>query len=451
MRQREPRKGAIHYEQPPESAFPASLTLRARSHAATVFVLLFLLYMFDYIDRLVVTSLFPFMKADLGISDTQAGLLVSAVYWSIVVLAFPVSILIDRWSRKKSIALMVALWSLATGAATFIRTFPQLFITRLGVGIGEAGYSPGGTAMISALYPAERRSRMLGIWNASIPLGSALGVALGGFVAVRWGWQRAFGLVAAPGLLVGLLFLLFARDYRTVKLEVPQDGGAPSRKMRGAEIVQEFVRKPSLLLTYLGFAGNTFLSTAYLTWLPSYFNRYADVPMTQAGLKSASVLLFSMVGAPLGGFLVDRWMKRRGNARPLFAGLASILSAAVWLAAFGLLSGTQQYCAFMLGAVVSALYISGACALTQDVVHPGLWALSWSLGVIVQNLLGSSLGPLAVGALSDRYGLRTAMLVVPAFSAIAGACFIAASRFYVADRQKEKGIQVELEQEPRIA
>ena len=409
----------------------------SRGHATTVFVLLFLLYMFDYIDRLVVTSLFPFMKADLGISDTQAGLLVSVVYWSIVVLAFPVSILIDRWSRKKSIGLMVALWSIATGAATFIRTFPQLLFTRMGVGIGEAGYSPGGTAMISALYPVEKRSRMLGLWNASIPLGSALGVALGGFVAARWGWKHAFGLVALPGLAVGLLFFLFARDYRTVKLEVPQEDGTASRKMRGVDIVREFVRKPSLLLTYVGFAGNTFLSTAYLTWLPSYFNRYSDIPMSQAGLKSASVLLFSMVGAPLGGFLVDRWLKRRGNARPLFAGLATILSVAVWLVAFGLLSGTPQYVCFMLGAVVSALYISGACALTQDVVHPGLWALSWSLCVIVQNLLGSSLGPLAVGALSDRYGLRTAMLIVACLFSHCGDLF--PGRFAVLrGRQRER-------------
>jgi len=425
--------------------------LRSEEHAITVFVLLFLLYMFDYIDRLIVTSLFPFMKADLGITDTQAGLLVSAVYWSIVVLAFPVSILIDRWSRKKSIGLMVALWSVATGAATFISTFPQLLLTRMGVGIGEAGYSPGGTAMISALYPVEKRSRMLGLWNASIPLGSALGVAIGGFVAARWGWKHAFGLVAVPGLVVGLLFFLFARDYRTIRLEVPAEGGMTSRKMNGVEIARELLRKPSLLLTYVGFVGNTFLSTSYLTWLPSYFNRYSSIPMSEAGLKSASVMLFSIVGAPVGGFLVDRWMRRKGNARPLFAGAASILSLVVWLVAFGLLSGTPQYVAFMLGAVVSALYVSGASAVTQDVVHPGLWALSWSLCVIAQNLLGSSLGPLAVGALSDRYGLRTAMLLVPVLSGIAGVCFLGASRFYVADTRGATGIQVELQRESRIA
>ncbi|HVP19711.1 MAG TPA: MFS transporter [Spirochaetia bacterium] len=405
-------------------------------NATLVFVLLFLLYMFDYIDRQVITSLFPFLKGDLGVSDTQTGMLVSAVYWSIVVFALPASILVDRWSRKKSISLMVALWSIATGAAVFVKTFPVLLLTRLGVGIGESGYSPGGTAMISALYPVEKRSRMLGLWNASIPLGSALGVALGGMIATRWGWHRAFGLAAVPGLVVGMVFFLFARDYRTVRLEVPPRAGAMARKMRAAEIVQELFRKPSLLLTYVGFIGNAFLSTAYLAWLPSFFNRYTHVPMSSAGLMTASVLLFSIVGAPVGGVLVDAWRRRRTNARPLFAGVASLASAMAWLLAFGVLHGAGQYAAFMLGAALSALYISAASAVTQDVVHPGLWAVSWSICVIVQNLLGSSLGPIAVGAISDLRDLRTAMLLVPFVSIAAGTLFLIASRFYERDMSK---------------
>ena len=148
-----------------------------------IFILLFLLYMFDYIDRTIVGALFPFLKRDWGISDAQCGLLVSAVYWSILIFSLPVSILVDRWSRKKSIGLMALLWSLATLACAFTRNFGQLFIARTAIGIGEAGYAPGGTAMISAMFPAEKRARMLGFWNASIPLGSALGIMLGGLIA----------------------------------------------------------------------------------------------------------------------------------------------------------------------------------------------------------------------------------------------------------------------------
>ena len=401
--------------------------------------------MFDYIDREVISSLIPFLKRDLGVTDTQAGSLASAVYWSIVAFTFPVSILVDRWSRKRSVGIMVMLWSVFTALAAAIRTFPQLFITRLGVGVGEAGYAPGGTAMISAMYPMEKRSRMTGLWNASIPLGSAIGVALGGVIATRWGWKHAFGLVAIPGFIIGVLFFFLARDYRTVKLERPATETRTARKMRFWEIVKDFLRTPSLLLTYVAFAGNTFLTSAYLIWLPSYFVRTQNMAAGPAGLKASSIMLLAIIGAPLGGFLVDAWRKRRPSARPLFAGLSSLLSAGVWLLAFGVFSGTGQYIVMMIAALCTLLYLSGASALTQDVVHPGLWAISYAICVIVQNLLGSSTGPIVVGAISDKFGLSVAMLTVPIAAIVAGVLFLLASAFYRRDLDKVDKVVVEME------
>jgi MFS family permease len=410
-----------------------------------LFIMLFLLYMFDYIDREIVSAMFPIMKTELHMTDSQAGSLISAVYWSIVVLAFPVSILVDRWSRKRSVGLMVVLWSIATGAAALVRTFPQLFMTRLAVGFGEAGYAPGGTAMLSAMYPAEKRSRMMGIWNASIPLGSLIGVVVGGVVATRWGWKHAFGLVALPGFVVGVLFFFLARDYKTVKLVKATTAAKPAVKMTFSDIAAVFLRTPSLILTYIAFAGNTFLSTAYLTWLPSYFNRIQNLTMEQASLKTASVMLFAIVGAPLGGFLADAWMKRRITARPLFAGLSSLATAAIWLISFGVLRGTSQWVVMMFGAIATVCYLSAASAVTQDVVHPGLWAVSYGICVIVQNALGSATGPLVLGAISDAYGLNVAMLLAPLTSVFAGVLFLAAAAFYRRDLAKVDKVKVELE------
>ncbi|MCP4756697.1 MAG: MFS transporter [Proteobacteria bacterium] len=153
----------------------------SKAYSYYVFGLLFLLYMFDYIDRLIIVSLFPYIKRDWGLTDAQCGLLVSTVYWSILLFSFPVSILVDRWSRKKSIGIMSILWSLAAISCVFARNFRHLFAARTVIGIGEAGYAPGGTAMISALFPQKNRARMLGFWNAAVPVGSAIGIASGAF------------------------------------------------------------------------------------------------------------------------------------------------------------------------------------------------------------------------------------------------------------------------------
>ena len=192
--------------------------LFSKAYTSYIFLLLWLLYFFDYVDRMVVVSLFPFLKADWGLTDTQCGALVSAVYWAIIVFSFPISIVIDRWSRKKSIGIMAVLWSLATAACALTKNYGQLFGARTAIGLGEAGYAPGGTAMISALYPEKRRAFMVGIWNMSIPIGMAAGIVLGGIIATHWGWRRAFGVVALPGLFVAFLFF-FIKDYRTVGLE----------------------------------------------------------------------------------------------------------------------------------------------------------------------------------------------------------------------------------------
>jgi predicted MFS family arabinose efflux permease len=414
---------------------PASGYLLSKGYSYYVFALLFLLYMFDYIDRLVVVSLFPFLKKDWGLTDTQCGLLVSAVSWSILVFSFPASVVIDRWSRKKSIGAMAVLWSLATAACAFTKSFPQLFLARAAIGIGEAGYAPGGTAMISALFPEKKRSLMVGIWNASIPLGSALGIALGGLIAARYGWRQAFGIVALPGLLIALLFF-FVKDYRTVALVKTRtaDGREGSeRRMTPSEIIRDFTRTPSLVLTFFAFAGNTFLTTALMSWLPSYFNRVQGLPPDRASLKSSLIMVMAIIGSPLGGFLADQWLKKKVEARLLFSALSSTLTAILFISGFYFLEGPAQFYLFLLGGTTAIAFASSAIAVTQDVVHPGLRATAYSLCVIIMHLLGSALGPLVVGMLSDRYGIATALTLLPLSALGAGILFFIGSLYYEKD------------------
>ncbi|MBU0971257.1 MAG: MFS transporter [Proteobacteria bacterium] len=414
--------------------FSAVETMPTPSYRRYLFALLFFLYLFDYMDRMVIVSLFPYLKADWGITDTQCGLLVSAVYWSILGFSFPVSILVDRWSRKKSIGLMAVLWSLATLACAFTRNFGQLFAARTAIGIGEAGYAPGGTAMISTVFPKEQRARILGLWNASIPLGSALGIAIGGLVAEHFGWRYALGIVALPGMAIALLFFT-VKDYKTIALvkTVDQGQGKVQVKMRFADMARQFTHNPTLLFTNLGFAANVFVTTSLLTWLPTYFHRFEGLTMSRAGIKGGSVMLLAIIGAPLGGYLADLWMRRRPNARMVFPAVSSAITALFLFIAFAFFRGQIQYLILLAAGVFAVAFVPAAVAVTQDVVHPGLRATSLSVNVIIQHLLGSALGPLFIGALSDRFGLEFAMTQLPVFALVGCLLFWAGSKFYVKD------------------
>jgi MFS family permease len=416
--------------------------LFSKRYSNYVFTLLFLLYMFDYIDRMVVTNMFVSIEKDWGITHTQSGLLVSAVYWAIVLLTFPVSILVDRWSRSKTIGIMAIMWSFATALCALTGNFVQLFMARLLIGVGEAGYSPGGTAMISGLYPIEKRSRMMGIWNASIPLGTAIGVVLGGLIAVKIGWKHAFGIVAIPGFIVAVLFL-FVKDYKTVDLSFV-DKNNNKIKMEKKDMVREFLTKPSVLFTYFGIAAVVFVTTSMITWLPTYFQNVRQVSQIKAGTMASVVMLLALIGAPLGGFLTDKWRKNQANARLLFPAISTLLTAIFLFLALYIFKGTVQYITLLFMGVSIMLFIAGAASVTQDVIHPGMRAASYAFAVIIQNLLGSSTAPIVMGKIYDLSNIQTALSILPFVLLIGSLLFYLGSRHYNQDMDKVAKIKLEV-------
>ena len=416
--------------------------LFSKKYSNYVFVLLFLLYMFDYIDRSIVTSMFTSIERDWGINHTQSGLLMSAVYWAIVILTFPVSLLVDRWSRTKTIGMMAILWSLATALCALTGNYVQLFMARLLIGVGEAGYAPGGSAMISGLYPIEKRSKMMGIWNASIPLGTAIGVLLGGIIATNWGWKHAFGLVAIPGLIVAIMFL-FVKDYKTVDLSFV-DKSANRVRMERKDIMREFLSKPSIIYTYFGIAAVVFVTTSLITWLATYFQAVNGLPQAKAGTMASAVMVLALVGAPLGGILTDRWRKTRINARLFLPMLSSLVSAVLLFLALNVFHGIAQFAVFLVMGITIMMFISGASAVTQDVIHPGLRATSYAIAVVVQNLLGSSMAPLVVGNIYDSTSdIKTALEILPLVLVLGAVLFYLGSRYYGKDIEKVTKINLE--------
>ncbi|MFA5321098.1 MAG: MFS transporter [Smithella sp.] len=388
----------------------------------------------------------------MGTHGHAMRMLVSVVYWSIVFFTIPASLFVDRWSRKKTIGIMALLWSLATAGCAFAKSFSLLLFARTAIGVGEAGFAPGGTAMLSGLFPAAKRSRMMGFWNASIPLGSAVGIGLGGIVAEQWGWRHAFGLVALPGAIIAILFF-FIKDYKTVELvktvecsDMEKNQEKKQVKMSKMDIFREFIRTPSLMLTNIGFAGCVFTTTAIITWLPTYYHRVENVPMGQAGLKTGLIMMLAIIGAPIGGWMADVWFKKRVSARLLFPAISTILTAVTLFAALTFFTGMGQYIMLMIMGVLIVAFAPAAITVTQEVIHPGLRATSYAVCVIFQNLLGAAMAPIVLGVISDAYGIKTALSVLPVFLVFSAVLFFAGSFFYAKDLDKVEKITLECEE-----
>lgn len=415
--------------------------LFSKGYSNYVFILLFLLYLFDYADRMVVNSMFTSIQKDWFITDTQCGWLVSVIYLAIGILTFPVSILVDRWSRTKTIGIMAIVWSVATALCALTGNYVQLFMARIMIGFGEAGYAPGGSALISGMYPLEKRSKMMGLWNASIPLGSAIGVTMGGIIAQALGWKHAFGLVALPGFIVAILFL-FIKDYKTVDLSFIDKSNNKIR-MERKDIIREFLRKPSVLFTYFGMAAVVFVTTAMIVWLPKYFETELRIEPKTAGTLAGAIMLLALIGAPLGGFLIDKWRTNEPRARLLFPALSTLLSGVLLFVAFFLFRGTMQIAVLFVFGVIIMTFIAGAAAVTQDVIHPGLRATSYAIAVAVQNLLGSFTAPIVLGKISDLSNIRTSMTILPFVLMIGALLFYLGSRYYLSDMDKVAKVKLE--------
>jgi fucose permease len=264
---------------------------------------------------------------------------------------------------------------------------------------------------------------------------------LGGTIAIKFGWQHAFGLVALPGMIVAVLFL-FVKDYKTVDLSFI-DKSSNKVKMERKDIIKEFINKPSIIYTYFGIAAVIFVTTAMLTWLPSYFEKMYGMEQDIAGHRASYVMMLAIVGAPVGGYLTDKWLKTRQNARLLYPAVTTLLAAIVLFVALNFVKGSAQYVVLLVFGILVLAFVSGAVAVTQDVIHPGLRATSYAIAVVIQNLLGASTSPIIIGKIYDLTNIKTALGVLPAVLFLGALLFWIGSRHYVTDFAKVAKINLE--------
>jgi predicted MFS family arabinose efflux permease len=410
--------------------------LYGRGPAWFAFAMTIALMVFDYVDRQVIVSLFPYLKADWGLSDKQLGSLVSVVSVTVALGALPVALYADRVSRVRSIVVMATAWSLATISCMGARGYSQLLAARAVVGLGEAGYGSVGAALIASHFPDRMRGALLAGFFASASVGSVLGVMLGGVIAAKWGWQAAFGVVGVPGLVLALVYLK-VRDYETVRLAPGLDAKRQSLGEAVRHIARVLARSRTMLWVCIGGAAQLVVVSALWSWLPSFLNRVHGVAPASAGLQAALVVLAGAAGAVVWGALVDRIGVSQPRRKLAAMALICVASMLVLVAAFTLaLPAPTQFALIALGGFLATCTVGPVSAIVIDVIHPGVRATGSSVLALFQNLFGLAAGPFIAGVLSDAWGLVPALATTPLFAIVAAGAFLFAARSYAGDKAR---------------
>jgi fucose permease len=232
------------------------------------------------------------------------------------------------------------------------------------------------------------------------------------------------------------------KDYKTVDLSF-LDRTNNRIKMEKKDILREFLSKPSIIFSYFGITSVVFVTTSLITWLSTYFQKVRILPEDKAGQMTSAVMVLALVGAPLGGILTDRWRKKRVNARLLLPAITTLISGILLFLALTVFKGAVQYVILLAMGVTIMMFISGAAAVTQDVIHPGLRATSYAIAVVVQNLLGSSMAPIVMGNIYDHSNIQTALSVLPFVLIVVSVLFYLGSRYYERDMVKVTKIDLE--------
>ena len=410
-----------------------------------ILIMCSILYMINYMDRNVLTVVLQPIKLEMGLSDSELGILQTIFILSIALFSFPIAFMVDRWSRRKSIGLMAIVWSIFTAVTGLARNFVGLLIPRAFVGVGEAGFSAGGTAMITAAYPKNKHGWALGFFNLAIPLGVAIGTIVGGVLASSMGWRTPFFVFAVLGVLAGI-GAFFLGDYKTVR----EDMGGGLRGL-GRSIVA-ILKIPTMKWFFIGYGCYSFMTQAFLGWLPSFLMRQFEWTTAQAGTVIGVVGLLALLGAPLGGFLADYWNRKNPRGHLYVPALGTIISALAMAGAFLLFP-----LSFAVGISVAAIY--GIFSIipspplgivSQNVIPPAHKGLSWGLSVFSMYFLGGAWSPWLVGSISDGLGggangLKWALIIASIGGILGTICFLIASRTYPADvdRVKDSVLQSE--------
>ena len=396
--------------------------------------------LFNYIDRYILAAVEPNIRAAFFAADdpnamAMTGTLAPAFLVTYMISAPALGFLADRFSRWVIVGSCVLLWSVATAASGWAGTFAALFITRIFVGIGEGGYGPAAPTILADYFSQQTRGRVMAIFCAAIPVGSALGYVLGGLINAHLGWRWAFYVVAIPGIILGLV-CLFQVDPRA------RTGVRAASRRASKEDYLLLLRTRAYVFNCAAQTAMTFALGGLAFWMPAYLIFRNQPPSLATPIFGGITVVAGLISTLIGGFVADRLQKRFSGAYFLVSGIGMLLAVPLFL--------VTLYAPFpfawvsLFGAVFFVFLNTGPSnAALANVAAPEVRATAFALNILLIHALGDALSPPFLGAVAGRSNMNTAFLFVAGAMFISGVIWLLGMKHLAVETpavQQESGI-----------
>ena len=398
-----------------------------------VLALLLLAYILNFLDRQILGILAQPIKADLNLSDTEFGAiggLAFALLYS--VLGIPLALLADRTSRSKVIAASLAVWSGFTALCGTATGYWQLFLFRLGVGVGEAGGVAPSYALIADYFPPERRARALAIFSLGVPLGLAGGTMAGAYIANSVDWRAAFIVMGVIGLLLAPVLAYVVRD---------KPRAAVRSEVKLGEVFRVLARKPSFWLMAFAASMSSLCGYGLALWTPSVLMRSFGLDIIgTANFLASLIFIGGCAGVFAGGWFADRLGQVDRRWFAWLPAIAWLVAGPMFIAGFMSPNLTLAWFLLLIPNALNILWLGPVTTAVQNLVAQPQRATASASFLLINNFIGLGLGPLFIGGLSDAltstYGveaLRYAAVATTLFYIAAGVMMLFAARTLTRD------------------
>jgi predicted MFS family arabinose efflux permease len=368
--------------------------------------LLFVVALFNYVDRTILSIMQVALKRDLGLTDTQLGTLTGlsfALFYT--TLALPVARLADRMSRKYVLAGALTIWTLMTAASGFARGYGMLLFCRVGVAVGEAGCVPSTMSMIADFFPRHRRALAMAVWGLALPLGGMLGFAFGGKLTAALGWRETFFVIGLSGLAMAPVLLVFLKEPPRGRFEAA--GAAPPQSRSVAASLRLLWNLRSFRYLVIGEALQSLTQAGMMSWNAPFYARSHAMPVAEIATWLALITGFGgAVGTFLGGALAERMARRDVRWYMRVPAIAAALTAPFALIQYLTGDARLSLLAALIPATMVNVYMAPGNAMTQTLAPPDMRAFAQAIYVLVVSLVGTGIGPTLVGVLSDLFATR---------------------------------------------